>query len=167
MISIIHTMKSIDDFFGKIAKYLTGLSILVMMSVVFLTVIFRYALHNPLHWGDELARYLLIAVTFIGGYAALREGMLAKIDLLLIVVPERINKFLYIIVCLSIFLFSVLLTYYGTKLVFTPSILMQHSPALWLPMVYMYSLIPLASFFMSWHSFVEICRFFVKEGERA
>jgi len=39
--------------------------------VVFLDVVFRYFLSNPLQWGDEVAIAVLIAITFLGGALAL------------------------------------------------------------------------------------------------
>ena len=39
--------------------------------VVFLNVIFRYFLSNPLQWGDEVAIAVLIAITFMGAALAL------------------------------------------------------------------------------------------------
>lgn len=43
----------------------------VDLVVVFLSVIYRYVLNNPLQWTDEIGRALLVALTFLGGAAAL------------------------------------------------------------------------------------------------
>jgi tripartite ATP-independent transporter DctM subunit len=43
----------------------------VGVVVVFLDVIFRYFLSNPLQWSDEVAIAVLIAITFLGGALAL------------------------------------------------------------------------------------------------
>lgn len=41
---------------------------------VFAQFFFRYFLMNPLGWTEEIARYLLIGVTFLGAMAAVRKG---------------------------------------------------------------------------------------------
>jgi tripartite ATP-independent transporter DctM subunit len=46
----------------------------VGVVVVFLDVIFRYFLSNPLQWSDEVAIAVLIAITFLGGALALYRG---------------------------------------------------------------------------------------------
>jgi len=158
--AVIRAMTAVDELMGRVTRYLTGLAVLIQMVVVFTAVTFRYVFHSPLVWGDELARYLLVFITFIGGYTAMREGMLAKIDLLIEAIPDRPKRVLIFAVQLSIFLFAALLVYYGSILVMSPAVQQLHSPALWLPMYTIYSLMPIAAFFMAWHSILEMYRAF-------
>lgn len=59
----------------RVVAALVGLLCAVVLAigvvVVFLDVIFRYFLNNPLQWGDEAAIAVLIAVTFLGAALAL------------------------------------------------------------------------------------------------
>ncbi|MGE5454981.1 MAG: TRAP transporter small permease [Methylocystaceae bacterium] len=45
----------------------------VMLAIMVLQVVFRYFLHMPLSWSEELARYLFVASTFMGAAIATRE----------------------------------------------------------------------------------------------
>ena len=57
-----------------VAGIIAALCALVLVAgvgVVFLDVVFRYFLSNPLQWGDEVALAVLIAVTFLGAALAL------------------------------------------------------------------------------------------------
>ena len=44
-----------------------------MTLVVFLQVFFRYVLNAPLSWPEETARMMIVWLSFIGGYMAMRE----------------------------------------------------------------------------------------------
>ncbi|MFN4058242.1 MAG: TRAP transporter small permease [Roseinatronobacter sp.] len=45
----------------------------VLAGVVFLQFFTRYVLNNSYGWTEEIARYLLICVTFVGGVMATRK----------------------------------------------------------------------------------------------
>ena len=55
-------MKTIE----RIGGFLLVLSLVVMTGAVFLSVIFRYAVNQPLLWSDEIASSSLAWMTFIG-----------------------------------------------------------------------------------------------------
>ncbi|MCP4399908.1 MAG: TRAP transporter small permease [bacterium] len=44
-----------------------------MTVIVFTQVFFRYVLNSPLAWPEEVARLMIVWLTFLGGYMALRE----------------------------------------------------------------------------------------------
>src|SRR5258708_12409558 len=46
----------------------------ILAVVVFYQVFTRYVLNDAAGWTEEIARYLLIAVTFLGGAMAVRRG---------------------------------------------------------------------------------------------
>lgn len=53
------------------------------LCIVFVSVLFRYVLHAPFEWAEDVPRILLIALTFIGGAAALGQGQHKGIAILL------------------------------------------------------------------------------------
>ena len=67
-----------------------ALTLLADLIVVCLSVIYRYVFHDPLQWGDEVARGLLVLLAFLGGAAALAERRHVGIQALLSRLgPER------------------------------------------------------------------------------
>jgi len=60
-----------------------ALTLLADLIVVCLSVIYRYVFHDPLQWGDEVARGLLVLLAFLGGAAALGERRHVGIQALL------------------------------------------------------------------------------------
>ena len=53
-----------------------------MCITVFMGVVFRYVLGDPLTWAEEVGRLCLVWVTFLGTYLAYRRTMHITIDLI-------------------------------------------------------------------------------------
>lgn len=67
-------------------------SYIVIIAVCFVAVIFRYVLNDSLTWAEEVARYLFIAMVFLGGaYVILEDGHL-RMDVLYTSVPRAIRR---------------------------------------------------------------------------
>jgi len=66
--------------------------------VVFLQFFTRYALNNPLAWTEEIARYLLTCVAFLGGGIAVRRYSHIHVEFLYIYYPRGLAHFLSILV---------------------------------------------------------------------
>lgn len=144
-------LKALDQFFGRMAEVLTGGAVVVQTIVVFAQVCFRYLLKSPLVWAEELARYLLVFISFFGGYVALRAGALAKVDVLKEKLPGKPAKVLGVLADVLAFLLLIAVAYYGTKLALSPTIVKQWSPAMGLPMYWAYGIIPVAAVIMAFH----------------
>lgn len=74
------SMKAKDEnallmLLGRLSRGLTTLTswagalvLFINVLVVFASVIWRYALHSPIHWAEEVARALMIALVFWRGH---------------------------------------------------------------------------------------------------
>lgn len=81
--------------------------------VVFLGVVFRYVFNMPLAWGEEVPKYFMVWMTFIGAPVVIRHGGHVALDAW----HKHLNKVLYQLVRLAITLFCCFLLslfiYYG------------------------------------------------------
>lgn len=132
-----------SDNLDKAARLFAQLSVFVMVIVVLMGVFMRYFIKNPLVWSDELAKYALVYMTFIGASVALKDKNLAAMDLVVTKLPERTKLIVQIIgyileVALLAFLF-----YYSIDLLFQNSVRNQISPGLQIPMSWVYFSMPL------------------------
>ena len=54
-----------------VLEHLAGLTLAANVLVVFLSVIYRYFLHDPLDWAEEVARALMVVLVFFGAATVL------------------------------------------------------------------------------------------------
>jgi len=57
-----------------------ALALAINVCVVFTSVVFRYFLHDPLEWSEEVARALMVTLVFTGAAAALGRGRHVGMD---------------------------------------------------------------------------------------
>lgn len=69
----------------------------VLAALVFTQFFSRYALNDSVAWTEEVARYLLIVVTFIGSAGAVRRGTHIRVEALEQVLPPRLRRALWML----------------------------------------------------------------------
>ena len=116
------------------------------VTIAFLQVIFRFVLQRPLSWSEELTRYLFVWMGMIGTSVALQNGSHFRMDILILLVPERVKKFLSIIWDIIVFGFCCVMVYYGG--VMMQNSLHQLSPALRISMAIPYASVPVSGLLM-------------------
>jgi len=132
---------------------LTVLSILIFV-VVFLQVLFRYLLRQPLFWSEELPRYLLIWMCFLAAAVAQKHDAHINITLCLTPLSTRARQVLKILTDAIILAFLWILIYSGGLVT---SITAHHrSTALQLPMGLVYAALPVGAILMSLYLVLQI-----------
>jgi TRAP-type C4-dicarboxylate transport system permease small subunit len=84
--------------------------------VVFLQFFTRYVLNDSLAWTEEVARYLLILVAFLGSVTAVRRGAHIMIEFVIRALPPRWGKALAVTSEGITMLFYGALTWIGIEL---------------------------------------------------
>jgi TRAP-type C4-dicarboxylate transport system permease small subunit len=92
-------------FLDRGVDFLLALILAAMTIIVFLQVFFRYALNSPLPWPEEIARLMIVWLTFIGGYMALREKKHIGFNLLMKKLPNHIEHIITIVGKILVILF--------------------------------------------------------------
>ncbi|MDC6385387.1 TRAP transporter small permease [Flagellimonas taeanensis] len=145
--------KKVDTVLGHILVLLMSLMVLNVLWQVFS----RYVLGQPSAFTDELARYLMIWLGLLGAaYVSGKSGHVA-IDILAKRSSDKRQKLLKRIVCSCIILFCLTaMVIGGSWLVFTTYELKQLSPALGLPLAYVYMVIPISGLLVMYNKTWEI-----------
>ena len=113
----------------------------LMIAVTFAQVIFRYVLRSPLPWSEELARYCFVWIVFLGATLGLERGVHIGVDILTILLPGRVQRWLAAINEVLILAFVLLIILASISVVDANRL--QFSPALGLQMAKVYLAIPL------------------------
>jgi TRAP-type C4-dicarboxylate transport system permease small subunit len=120
-----------------------------MALVVALQVFFRYVLNHSLFWSEELARFMLVWLSFLGASTAYKRGLHPGVDFLtarLSVFLQTACSHLVRIVSLSFFIAMII---YGVQ--FAYFIRAQISPALYLPKWVVFAIIPASGLILAIH----------------
>ena len=110
-------LRRFEELFVQANKVLIALMMMAMFAFVFTNVVTRYGFGFSIGWAEEVSRFLMIWVTFLGAGLALREGRHVAIDVLQDLLSERARRALRMALGVMILLFLALLVFYGIKFV--------------------------------------------------
>ncbi len=145
------------NYFGRLSRTINkwveyslfGLGF-TMTLIVAVQVFCRYALNHSLFWAEELSRYLLVWLTFLGASVAYRRKVHPGIDVIYHRLPVIIQKiFSNTVHFISIAFFGVMI-FYGVK--FSYFVRLQISPALYIPKWVIFCIIPFSGLILLIHS---------------
>jgi len=119
---------------------------IALTLVVFLQVLFRYALHSPLAWSEELAMFLFQWCNFIGAAIAVRYHYHYSVDLLIKRFPEGWRTTIDILIGAIIFAVGYIMIHMGIGMM---RLTMDHMyPVLQFPVSYAYLVFPVSGALM-------------------
>lgn len=128
-------------------KHVLNVLLLTMVIVVFMQVLFRFALDQPLAWTEELARYLLVWITFLGASFAMAKKAHIGVDIIVDKLPPVLKNVIAIIASLISLSFFIMIIKESFTLI--ERTMVQTSPVLGISMGYIYTVIPVACFIMA------------------
>lgn len=106
-------------------------------------VVSRYAIGNPSQWTEELARFLLIWISLLGGAYAYQQRAHLGLDLLAPKLSTKQQRWHRLSMSVLVLIFALaVLTFGGGMLVYTTWTLEQYSAALNVPMALVYCALP-------------------------
>lgn len=142
-------LKRINDFLGWIEKGILGLFVAVMFAVVFGQVFFRYVLNAPSPWTEELARYLFIWISMIGAAYGVKQQSHFGFEMLVKKLSPRMQTAGHYAVQLCMGILVFVLIFYGLRMLKIVSF--QITPAMQIPMRYVYYSLPISGVLMGFH----------------
>jgi TRAP-type transport system small permease protein len=121
--------------------------LLVMVLVILLQVIARYAFNHALPWPEELGRFLFAWIVFLGTVSVLQADEMLNLDLVYRYIPKGAAAVLKLVVSLIVFVSLLVMCKGGYELMIRQA--SQRSVGLEIPMGIVYFVIPLATLLMA------------------
>lgn len=140
-----------------------GTLLIILMIILVLDVVWqvaaRYLVKSPSSFTDELARFLLMWVGLFGAAYAHGKKRHLAIDILpsKLTGRKKVNLLIFINVMVILFALTVLVIG-GIRLVYITLTLDQISPALRIPLGYVYLSLPLSGLFMIYYGILDILK---------
>lgn len=151
-------LTSINSTIDRILRSIITVTLGIMLALIFMQVVSRYAFHYSLSFSEELARYLFVWTVFLGIPVVQRMGG----HMIVGVITEKISgmplKVLRIIANILTVIFMILILKNGILMVQRTSF--QTSPAMQIPMSYIYYVLPIGSLTMILNTIEEMFKNF-------
>ncbi len=152
MNSVLRALTKFDNLLAKTEATVIIAMVTVMTVVVFLQVVYRYVLIQPLHWSEELARYLFVWLSILGATLGLQKRGHFGLDLFYRMLSNKEKRFLQFIINLSMGIVIFVILIQGIRLV--QKTILQESPAMGISMAWAYACLPVGGALMAIHLLV-------------
>ncbi len=124
-----------------------------LIGVITLQIVSR-VLFSAVGWTEEVARFLLVWITFLAGTLAFQRGRHIAVTFAVDALPLPLRKLARLAALAIVLAFMVTLVVIGHRYMQVQSF--QKSAALRLSMTYVYAVIPLSAGIMAWYALVDI-----------
>jgi TRAP-type C4-dicarboxylate transport system permease small subunit len=139
---VVRSISFVAYWLKRVIEVLVTIAILSFTVVALLAVIYRYVLNDSLVWSEEFIRYSLFWVVMLGAALLSYENGHLFIEALHDALPPPLRKFIVQICHLLTIIFCTILAVQGYFLVMRTT---GTSPALRLPMRWVYAAMPVGS----------------------
>ena len=142
-------LRWLDSQFSRFERFFLAGTILFTSLLLFVNVIMRYVFHNAIYWAEELVRYMMVWLIFLGGSQVAKHEGHITVDVVQMAVPPRVRTVMVHGVRIVAVLFCLVLAYYSYLQMMRVYASKQISPAMELPMWIPYLSVPVASTLMA------------------
>src|SRR5690606_21972883 len=127
-------MKKLEFIFLAVNRWALILMLAAMSCIIMANVALRHITGDSLIWAEEVARYLMVWMTFIGAGLVLRLGGHVAIDNLHAVLPVGAARVLRGVIVMALLVFFAVMIWQGW--VYMQAMSFQTTPATGIPFVY-------------------------------
>ncbi len=157
-------LRSAERVLTRTNEALIVVMMMVMAALVFTNVVSRYVFATSLNWSEEVSRYMMVWITYLGAGLAMRSGQHVAIEFGQARLPKAAHVWVRGLVALTILVFLGVLTYVGIQ--FSDFAWRQRSPVMQWPMGAVYLAIPIGSLLFGLH-FIAILNDWLRQAPGA
>ncbi|NPA15112.1 MAG: TRAP transporter small permease [Deferribacteres bacterium] len=142
------TVKRISDATDALATFLAVIVLVVMTVVITAQIVCRF-FFSALSWSEELSRYLMVWLTFLGASMGIKRKAHIAVTFAVSSLPPKVQRWLSLVVYTLSLYFFVLVIIYGFKLMRFQAF--QVSAGLGISMKYVYLSLPVGGMLCAVH----------------
>ena len=130
----------------KIERFLITVIFTEVIIVGFAQVVCRFILRTPLPWSEELLRFSFIWLTYTASSMGIMAGTHANVTVLTDRLSVKSQKVLQVFIDLLTAFFCAVVFYFSITIIQTQIATNQISPAMRIPMYFVYLVLPVGMF---------------------
>ncbi|MGM0534834.1 MAG: TRAP transporter small permease [Pseudomonadota bacterium] len=163
-ISLLRPLQWSERALDAVIQPLVFTAMAALIGVITLQIVSR-VVFTAVGWTEEVARFLLIWITFLGATLAFQRGRHIAVTFVVDALPGRLQRLLRIAATLVVLGFLLALLAIGWEYMQAQSF--QKSASLRLSMTWVYAVIPLAAGIMAWYAVIDLAKLLAGNDSRA
>ena len=136
-------MKTFERYFLAANRWILILILAAMSVIIFTNVVLRYTTSQSIEWAEEVARHLMIWLTFLGCGPVLRYGGHIAVENLQDSLPRPVAIAMRAVIGLLVLGLFGFLTWYGLE--YMDRTQYQQTPATQISFAYIYAALPIGA----------------------
>ncbi|WP_223828066.1 TRAP transporter small permease [Vreelandella titanicae] len=150
---LVTLLQRTERFLDSILQPVVFAGMAALIGVITLQIVSR-VLFTAVGWTEEVARFLLVWITFLAGTLAFQRGRHIAVTFVVDALPGRLRQIARIAALLVVLAFMITLIVIGYRYMQVQSF--QKSASLRLSMTYVYAVMPICAAIMAWYALVDI-----------
>ncbi len=156
----------LKNLLQKIINYLVILFFAIIVIVINFQIFFRYILRKPLFWSMEVAQLAFLYLAIFGGGLALLNNEFTRVEFFINLISRKWINTIEILVHILIFIFFIITGYKCEELIHQAIITVNITPALSIPMDYIYRILQIGSYIFAFFALTKIIIFIFQKETR-
>lgn len=140
-------MEKLSAVLDKITLTTASILLIIIAVIVNWGVFCRYVLFAPLPWSEQIPKYAMIWMGFLGASLGISQNRHIGFDILVVRLPSVIRKLIIIAGRILILFFLSMMTIYGVTFALAVGF-NSNAPMLPIPMFYLFMAVPVGGVFM-------------------
>ncbi|QOY35312.1 TRAP transporter small permease [Anaerobacillus isosaccharinicus] len=141
--------RNVDRYISHFENFVIATGLIFISGLIFVNVISRYFFGTSINWAEELARYIIVWITFIGISTCTRFDDHVKIEVLTNKFRQSIREIIKKIVNVVNTLLALYLFYLGFVITINMYNIGNKSVTMGMPIWLLYLAVPIGTFLMS------------------
>lgn len=158
---LLAVLRGIEYVLDRLLQPVVFVGMAALIGVITLQIVSR-VFFTAVGWTEEVARFLLIWITFLAGTLAFQRGHHIAVTFAVDALPMRLRKLARILAVAAVIAFLMTLAFIGQHYMQVQSF--QKSASLRMPMSYVYAVMPISALIMAWYALVDLVELII-EGE--